>query len=561
MFMLEKKFILLNLIMFLFRSVSGISTPDDLSFSRYISLLERINVKGWEMDKDNTVDEDGILMVKNKYHPLAICQYGMLCYYEFIDKGDPEYLRKLSEQVNYFRDTTKIHVLDGGRAIGLPYTFNFHDMKSPWYSGMTQGYAVSLLLRYYDLTKDITLIDIIKKIARLLVIPEDRGGTLGITPEGFTMIQEYPCSEKDPFVLNGFINGLIGIYEYCQVFPEDTTACRVRDECLYALKESVHLYDQPKWTSYDRASKKVSNKYLRYQIHEMKHLYVLTGDEFFRRQMMLWSSFLNAPDKSRNPRFILNDFNYAVKCVNKDSLLFPDLSFHSLLDSIDFNIVAGVKNPRPVPHDTNEAEGQGIKFHYVPQKKKEKYKIEMAIEFPEPLVFDQAFFTTNPPLDERVEIYASYQDDLEKAFTKARPVSHTTCGQKTFLDLGEMMTSSIRFMLKTKDPRETWTFSNLEFFSFHDGHWPHFTYLKSGIIASEGGIKNIRIPSHFTGEPVIFFRYNEQRSGIDNAKWTVSRSLEGNEVDIYTIRGFYQLLVVIEIENPYSSMGELEINW
>lgn len=276
---------------------------------------------------------------------------------------------------------------------------------------------------------------------------------------------------------------------------------------------------------------------------------------------MLWSTFLYAPDKTLNPKFVLNGFIYAVKCVNKGGLFFPNLSFQPLLDTISFNITAGGKNPQPVNIDTIGTEGKEIKFQYVPEKKKEARKLEINVHFPEPLLFNQVFFTMDPPLDEEVDIYVSYLDELEEVYSKARLVSHTTYGQNTFIDLGEINTSSVKFILKTEDPRDTWTFCNLEFYSFYDDAQPYFAYLMSGIIESDGGIKRIRISSQFTGKPIIFFRYDEERSGINNSKWTVIRSLEGNETDLYTIRGFYQLLVVIEVENPYSSLGALETNW
>ena len=133
----------------------------------YSSLLDRTDISGFESTR--SFDKNGVILSKKKYHPLSVAVYGVLSYYNFKESNDSSYYFKSIDQVKYFKDSTKVNLLFDGKGIGLPYKVNFWDLKAPWYSGMTQGYAISYLLRYYELTKDEIVVPIIQKIAYTLI--------------------------------------------------------------------------------------------------------------------------------------------------------------------------------------------------------------------------------------------------------------------------------------------------------------------------------------------------------------------------------------------------------
>jgi hypothetical protein len=207
------------------------------------------------------------------------------------------YYHRVINQYKYFNDTSRLKFLDGGKSVGLPYHFDFKGMKAPWYSGMTQGTAVSFLLRYYQLTKNKDALDLSEKLINLLLKPEKEGGTIGRTAEGGMWIEEYPRSTGAKSVLNGFINGFVGLHEYCTFFPKDLRAAAVRDSCYAELIKTVGKYDTHSWTSYNRNGTPISNSYIRYQLEEFDHLYTIFRDERFRDQMKIWAKFaFNKPD-------------------------------------------------------------------------------------------------------------------------------------------------------------------------------------------------------------------------------------------------------------------------
>lgn len=242
-------------------------------------------------------DSSGIITQKKEYHPLTISIYGIMNYDQFQKTGDSAFYYRAIQQYNYFSDPSHLVFSDSGKSAGLPYHFAFKDMKAPWISGMTQGTAVSYLLRYYALTKNESALDLSRKLIHLMLQTEAEGGTIGRSKEGGPWIEEYPGSKKAKSVLNGFVNGLIGLHEYCLMFPDDKKALALRDSCYNEMINNVHRYDSWSWTAYSRSGVPISTHYLRYQLEEFDHLYTLFGDERLRNQMRIWSrTGLNKPD-------------------------------------------------------------------------------------------------------------------------------------------------------------------------------------------------------------------------------------------------------------------------
>lgn len=251
--------------------------------------MSHYDINGYTGQYNRALDTKGIITQKKEYHALTISVYGIMNYEAFRETGDSVYYQRVLNQYTYFSDSSRLMFFDNGTTIGLPYHFNFHSMKAPWFSGMTQGVAVSFLIRYYELTGNKQALELAEKMIRLMLKPETKGGALSRTKEDFLWIEEYPNSGSSKSVLNGFINGLIGLKEYCSYFPGDAAAREIHDSCYIAMVESFQYYDTPEWTSYNRNGGAITNSYLRYQIAELDHLYSIYKDERLRDQMRIWS--------------------------------------------------------------------------------------------------------------------------------------------------------------------------------------------------------------------------------------------------------------------------------
>jgi len=270
-------------LLFLFPFISRAQLP------KYVSFSNHFNIEKYIKQYERKFDTLGVLTQKKEYHALTISVYGIMAFDAFNKTGDEKYYNQVINQFKYFQDTSRVDISDDDSEMKLPYHFNFHDLKAPWYSGMTQGTAVSFALRYYNLTKDKAGLKVAQQLTKFMIKPLKEGGTIGVTPEGYQVIEEYPNSTSNPAVLNGFINGLIGLKEYLIYFPKDTIAQKVHESCYEGMFAALEYYDTPTWTSYNRKPKTITNQYIRYELAEFEHLYSIYQDERLKKQMMIWA--------------------------------------------------------------------------------------------------------------------------------------------------------------------------------------------------------------------------------------------------------------------------------
>ena len=264
-------------------------------------------------------DKNGILIQKKEYHALTISIFGIMCADNFVKTGDSSYYKHVINQYKYFSDPSKIILFNDGTEAGLPYHKSYNGLKAPWFSGMTQGMAASFLLRYYTLTKDETALDLTLKIVKFLLKPEKEGGAIGHTPEGKLWIEEYPNCKSSKSVLNGFINGLLGLKEYLVFFPNDKYAKEVHDECYESLFQTLSKYDKPAWSSYNRNGRTLAKHYIRYQLQEFDHLHSVYDDDRFRDQMRIWAMFAHTKNDTYVKYYKKPNYVFAENLVvNKD---------------------------------------------------------------------------------------------------------------------------------------------------------------------------------------------------------------------------------------------------
>lgn len=163
----------------------------------------------------------------------------------------------------------------------FPYKFDYalHNnpdnmMKSPWYSGLAQGMALSLFSRLKEFTYSEQILCSFKS-KRITHIDDD----------GFYWIDEYPF-EPPTCVLNGFIYGLYGLYDHYRIFKDKESLGYLKDG-LATVKHYALQYRNPGNVSYYCLAHKVlcnklDAKYHRTHIGQFRMLYTMTGDKFFR---------------------------------------------------------------------------------------------------------------------------------------------------------------------------------------------------------------------------------------------------------------------------------------
>lgn len=513
----------------------------------YSSLLDRTDISGFESTR--SFDKNGVILSKKKYHPLSVAVYGVLSYYNFKESNDSSYYFKSIDQVKYFKDSTKVNLLFDGKGIGLPYKVNFWDLKAPWYSGMTQGYAISYLLRYYELTKDDIIIPIIQKIAYTLIQKQELGGTISKTKEGYTWIEEYPNSKKSPQVINGYINGLIGLKEYVDFFPNDTLAVRIFNETYHGVINSLEYFDSPTWSYYNRAKKSLSNKYLRYQIYEMKHLYEIFNDEIFDNQMRIWSVLSN---------------NKFIKSKPKH-LKYP---YHNI--SLPTKKLANDRYGTELNEKTLVIKPDTLKFNesYSSSKKfKKSLKNTRASKFRKSPKFTFLSFLENESiLSNYVDItHAKINDNIniqvfqvnEKMKLKPIDFSSYVIDGKVSLSFIESDLRNLVFRIEQFKAVDSLQFQ----LNFHNSNIvkpPFFNFYKSKKMQlSKGQLYSIDLGVYNTEKVKIFFKGGASEAEFRKSKWKAKDYVSDSFVPYFD--GLYQFMIVFDYQSPLSMIGEFKL--
>ena len=180
----------------------------------------------------DTVDADGVLLTFRKeldgdsYHPVAIAQYGLGQFSNYVVTGSDEFLAEARAQADWLAG--QIMANDGY----LYYDFDFdviynEPLKTPWASAMAQGLAISLLARFYDQTGEDRYLSACTLAMEPLVVPVSQGGLL----EDFfgrPFYEEYPTKLPN-YTLNGFMFTLIGLLDLWKITGDDIAEKLYRD--------------------------------------------------------------------------------------------------------------------------------------------------------------------------------------------------------------------------------------------------------------------------------------------------------------------------------------------
>lgn len=159
------------------------------------------------------VDENGIPSViiwstgKFEYNPTTVAQWGLGAY----ARGDFKTARKASD---WLVDSQ----VDKG---GFPLNFNHaipgqYDMIAPWYSAMSQGNAISLLVRMWRVDGNPQYLESARRAFRLLTIPVAEGG-LQSRLGGRVWFEMVPDPDHLNHNFNGSVFALLGIHDLATI--------------------------------------------------------------------------------------------------------------------------------------------------------------------------------------------------------------------------------------------------------------------------------------------------------------------------------------------------------
>lgn len=485
--------------------------------------LTHFDVEKYSKQYERAFDTNGVIVQKKEYHALTISFYGIMNYDAFKETGDSLYYKRVVNQYKYFLDTSKLVFFDD-QSVGLPYRFAFKGLKAPWYSGMTQGVAASFLFRYYDLTKDKEALNLSKQVIRFMLKPESEGGTIGRTKEGGMWIEEYPNLTASKSVLNGFINGLIGLKEYCTFFPDDRQALAIHDSCYAAMFQSLDKYNTANWTSYNRNGGGITNSYMRYELEEFDHLYSIYADERLRDQMRIWA------------KFAVGKFDAELKFLIRTKYDFASaLTYNTKIDGCVFD-QEELFSKSMIRCDTVDS-----------NRKKRRYRLTNESYYCELKFPEKSATFPQPKID---------------AFRDGKKVELTTeTREGSFIAYSSTPFDELKVNFKRKQPADS-TGVIVTVYDYKNSGVPQFACYS--IQKKEYLTKGEKVS--FSGETVnttgvkVYYRSGKTEEMVKEKKFSIEQSCDfatGSFVVPET--GIYEFFVSYDITHPFSQISHLKI--
>lgn len=134
--------------------------------------------------------------------------------------------------------------------IAWEYMFQFDGGKPPWTSGLSQGTALQVFARSWSRFKEPALLTAAQQALGIFQTAPSSGVRVK-TPAGANYA-EYSYAPSDR-ILNGFIQAVIGIYDYTQI-TQDPLGQKLFEEGDAEARAQTPHFDTGAWSMYDQYS-------------------------------------------------------------------------------------------------------------------------------------------------------------------------------------------------------------------------------------------------------------------------------------------------------------------
>lgn len=182
------------------------------------------------------------------YQPTTIAEYGLANWNAYLATRNEKYKHAFITQARWLvAHETHLTNDAGGWHIScaLPSYFAY----GSWLSAMTQGNAISVLVRAYRLTKEDVFLQVARRAVRTFEWDiRDGGVSTFIDDDGvfFEEVAVYPAAH----ILNGHLFALFGLYDYVALTDDMQIAALIR-RSLNTLQRLIDRFDMGYWSRYD----------------------------------------------------------------------------------------------------------------------------------------------------------------------------------------------------------------------------------------------------------------------------------------------------------------------
>lgn len=244
------------------------------------------------------------------YHPYTLASMGLQYINGYYITQDSAYLVFCRKYIDKLSEIgARYH---GG--IYFPYTFDYglHNgatddvMMSPWYSGIAEGYTLSFLSKYFEITGDNSVIPFADSIFSTFLNTDlsSEIWTCMIDTAGYYWVEEYPYTPQT-HVLGGFTSGIIGLYNY-YLIRGDSRCAVVLNSSLTTIENYFHEFRNPGNISYYCLLHKGQiGHYHLLNISRLRYLALISDD-------MIFDEYADSLEADYSGGVLLNKFDHEI---------------------------------------------------------------------------------------------------------------------------------------------------------------------------------------------------------------------------------------------------------
>jgi heparosan-N-sulfate-glucuronate 5-epimerase len=192
------------------------------------------------------------------YHPTTISQYALAHWNAYLATHDQKHREAFMVQARWLV-IHESHLADDMGGWPIPFPCLDYHAPGPWLSALTQGNAISALVRAYSLTGEEVFLQTAHRAVRTFKLDIRNGGvSTSIANDGvfFEEVAAYPAAH----ILNGYIFSLFGLYDYAAL-TDDTHIHALIQRSLVTLHTLLDEYDTGYWSRYDLLQRELAPRF------------------------------------------------------------------------------------------------------------------------------------------------------------------------------------------------------------------------------------------------------------------------------------------------------------
>jgi hypothetical protein len=184
---------------------------------------------------------------KLRHDPLVVIQAALGIHDRLLRGREPELDAIFRRQLDWLANDGLVMLPDSIAVWPQYYAFERYGLRDRWVSAITQGQAISLLVRGASYTGRREYLDLAEQAVRAFT-----ASSLPIVwhgADGSVFFEEYPCTPP-AHVLNGALIGWLGLWDYARACDDDA----LRSYCLQTMESmttTLPRYEIGDWTRYD----------------------------------------------------------------------------------------------------------------------------------------------------------------------------------------------------------------------------------------------------------------------------------------------------------------------